>query len=106
MGLLVPGAGQIIHRDVFSAVFVFLGATVPLLFCSFLSVRLINLQVQPRLKEAPVSLLDGEWTAKLSEIPAVPPELVSLALLGLAIHIYGAWSAASGPRATLATNPK
>ena len=102
----MPGAGQIIRHDLFSAIFVFLGATVPLLFCSLLSVRLINLQVQPRLKEAPISLLTDGWTAKLSQIPAVPPEMVALALVGLAIHLYGAWSAASGPRATRATSPK
>ena len=104
-GLLFPGGGQLVRRDPISAILVLLGTVVPLLWCAALCVRLINTQVQFKLKEARLTVLDSDWFHKLSDVPSIPPELIALALLGITIHLYGAWAAASGSSTTRAMRP-
>lgn len=96
VGLAFPGLGQIVRRNLIAAALVIVGTFVPILWTALLLNQRANDTVLAPNGEPPGHLLDGGLWDRISQVQTIPPEFIALALLGLTIHLLGAWAAFRG----------
>lgn len=98
LGLLVPGLGQLARREIVAAALVFLGVTVPFLWTALIANQLVNERIRIPSGQPPATILDPGLMDGIRTLGGLPPELMVLLALALALHVGAAVLAWRGAR--------